>query len=129
MPLLSNMELDRHLIGGLVAGKKWASGSGAMTTGVASPGHNFTVTGLNFRPSTIIVRSNYLTALNQHIYSSVGSSAAPTGADTLNKAEERSDALNSTVTGNGFTINNDGFSVRIETNATLAQTVYWIAFE
>lgn len=50
MPLLSNMGIDRLLIGGLAAGKKWASGSfsnNGLTT-------NVTVTGLNFTPRTVI---------------------------------------------------------------------------
>jgi len=63
MPLLSNMEFNRMLIGGLAAGKKFASG-----TATADANGQVIVTGLDFQPAVIIMEIHVSTYYYLWIY-------------------------------------------------------------
>lgn len=103
-------------IGGISIGKKWASG----TYSVASNNQSVSMSGLDFRPSILILRSNWTTSPTNIV--------SAFWATTLLGAE-RDLAIRVSNTGAITALNYDVYDDGFRIQASIAGTYLWVAIE
>lgn len=104
-------------------GKRWATGTGTALSNFRA----FTVSGLDFRPSLVIVE---IDANNRRLVVNDLSTITSTNKNKLNRAVVDGGATNgSVVLSNPSVLNNDGFTVYPNDNTTTTFACKWWAIE